>query len=51
MTDHELDGCQVVQSDEDYVDDEDLAAFVLFAGVPEDEVEDHKRKLEELFGG
>ena len=30
--------------------DEDIEGFVLFAGVPEDKIEEHKKALEELGG-
>lgn len=31
--------------------DDEVAAIALFAGVPDDEVEDVKRQYEELFNG
>lgn len=48
MDDDDLDGC-----DEDFgaTPDDDLDGVVLFAGVPEDEVEAHADALRSLGGG
>lgn len=46
-----LEGCTEVELNGDYIDDKDLEGWVLFAGVPPEEVEKKKAEWEEVFRG